>query len=72
MATASQPIGSPHRYGEGWLVPSQTTPGVQYHVSGDATHCTCKAFAYRGACKHLRIVLEANDLIAEILGEEDA
>jgi hypothetical protein len=62
--------GAPHRYGAGWLVPSQTTPGTHYYVNGDATRCTCKAFAYRGACKHLRVVLEANALIEEILGDE--
>jgi hypothetical protein len=65
-------VGAPHRYGTGWLVPSATTEGVQYYVNADATRCTCKGFSYRGACSHLRIVIEANDLIAEILGEEDA
>lgn len=67
--TATQ-IRTPHHYGAGWLVPSQTRPGVQYHVTGDAARCTCTGFAYRGACKHLRIVLEAKVLIEEMLRDE--
>jgi hypothetical protein len=69
MKTATQQIGIPHRYGEGWLVPSQTTPGVQYHVNGDATQCECKGFAYRRVCAHLRMVMEAKALIEEMLGD---
>jgi hypothetical protein len=70
MKTATQPIGSPPRYGAGWLVPSQTRRGVQYYVNAAVTRCTCKAFAYRGGtCKHLRVVLEANALIEEVLGD---
>jgi hypothetical protein len=68
-ATATRTTSTPHRYGEGWLVPSQTTAGVQYYVDADATRCTCKGFSYRGACSHLRIVLEAKDLIEEMLGD---
>jgi hypothetical protein len=67
MATATQPIGTPHRYGEGWLVPSQTTAGVQYFVNADVTRCSCKGFSYRGVCAHLRMVLAAQQLIEEIL-----
>lgn len=62
--------GIPHRYGDNWLVPSQTTPGVQYLVNSDATKCGCKGFSFRGACVHLRIVAEAMRLIGEILDEE--
>jgi hypothetical protein len=69
--TATQQVGTPHRYGEGWLVPSQSTPNVHYFVNADLTRCTCKAFSYRGGtCKHLRIVAEAMRLIGEILDEE--
>ena len=68
--TATQQVGIPHRYGEGWLVPSSTTAGVQYYVNADATRCTCKAFSYRGGtCKHLRIVIEAKALVEEMLGD---
>jgi hypothetical protein len=68
MKTATtQQVGTPHRYGEGWLVPSQTTPGVQYYVNADVTRCTCKGFSYRGVCAHLRTVLAAQQLIEEIL-----
>jgi hypothetical protein len=69
MKTATPQVGIPHRYGEGGLVPSQTTAGVQYYVNGDGTRCSCKGFSYRGACVHLRIVLKAKDLIEEILGD---
>lgn len=69
MKTATQLIRIPHRHGNEWLVPSQTTPGVQYHVNGDATQCECKGFAYRRACVHLRLVLEAKKLIEEMLGD---
>ena len=69
MATATRVLGTPHRYGTGWLVPSSTTAGVQYFVSADATRCTCKGFAYRGACAHLRMVIEAQHLIEEMLGD---
>ena len=70
MATATRTISRPHRYGKGWLVPSQTSPGVEYFVNADVTRCTCKAFSYRGGtCRHLRIVIEANDLIEEMLGD---
>jgi hypothetical protein len=68
MATATRTLGTPHHYGTGWLVPSQSTPGVQYYVNAEATRCSCKEFSYRGACRHLRIVLEANALIEEMLG----
>jgi hypothetical protein len=34
-----------------------------------ATRCGCKGFSYRGTCRHLRIVLEAKDLIEEMLGD---
>jgi hypothetical protein len=70
MATATQPIGTPHRYGNGWLVPSATTAGVRYYVNGDATRCSCTGFAYRGMCRHLKIVGEAQRLIEELLGDE--
>jgi hypothetical protein len=60
--------GTPHRYGTGWLVPSQTTAGVRYYVNADATRCTCRGFAYRGTCAHLRTVLAAQQLIGEMLG----
>ena len=69
MATATRTLSAPHRYGNGWLVPSQSTPGVQYYVNADATRCTCKGFSYVGACRHLRIVLEAKALIEEMLGD---
>ena len=64
--TATQ-SGAPHHYGEGWLVPSQTTAGVQYFVNADVTRCSCKGFSYRGVCAHLRMVLAAQQLIEEIL-----
>jgi hypothetical protein len=70
MTTATQQAGTPHRYGTGWLVPSQSDPGTRYFVNADATRCTCKAFSYRGGtCRHLRIVLEARALIEEMLGD---
>ncbi|MDQ3830379.1 MAG: SWIM zinc finger family protein [Candidatus Tectomicrobia bacterium] len=69
MKTATKGLSTPHRFSNGWLVPSRSTPGVQYFVNADATRCTCKGFAYRGACKHLRIVLEAKVLIEEMLGD---
>jgi hypothetical protein len=50
--------------------PSQTTDGVQYFVNADVTRCTCKGFAYRGACTHLRMISEAKALIEGML--EDA
>jgi hypothetical protein len=67
MAIATKSINAPHRYGTGWLVLSQSQAGVQYLVNAEATRCSCKGFAYRGACVHLRIVLEAQRLIEEIL-----
>ena len=70
MATATQFIGSPHRYGSGWLVPSRSDPGVQYYVSADASRCTCTGFSYRRVCAHLRMVGEAQRLIGEILDED--
>jgi hypothetical protein len=71
MKMATQQVGTPHRYGTGWLVPSGSLPNVHYFVNADVTRCTCKAFSYRGgACRHLRIVLEAKDLIEEMLGDE--
>ncbi len=69
MATATKPISSPHRYGTGWLVPSRSLPNTHYFVNADATRCTCKGFSYVGTCRHLRIVLEAKDLIEEMLGD---
>ncbi len=69
MATATQQRGTPHRYGTGWLVPSQREAGVQYFVNADATRCSCKGFSYRGACRHLGMVIEAQHLIGEILDE---
>ncbi len=69
MSAATKMVGSPHRYGTGWLVPSRSEAGVQYYVNADATRCSCKGFSYRGACAHLRMVLEANDLIEEMLGD---
>ena len=62
-------VSTPHRYGNGWLVPSRSESGVQYYVNGDATRCSCKGFSYHGTCAHLRIVLEANGLIEEMLGD---
>jgi SWIM zinc finger len=70
MSTSTQQLSIPHRYRTGWLIPSQSHPGTQYFVNADATRCTCKSFSYRGGtCKHLRIVLEAKDLIEEMLGD---
>jgi SWIM zinc finger len=69
MATATRALGTPHRYGTGWLVPSSTTAGVQYYVNADATRCSCRGFSYRGTCRHLRTVREAKDLIEEMLGD---
>jgi hypothetical protein len=67
---ATKHLSIPHRHGTGWLVPSQSHPGMQYFVNADATRCTCKGFAYRGGtCRHLGIVLEAKDLIEEMLGD---
>jgi hypothetical protein len=66
MKTAQQ-VGTPHRYGTGWLVPSQSDPGARYFVNADATRCSCKGFSYRRVCSHLRIVCEAQQLIGEIL-----
>jgi hypothetical protein len=66
MKTATQ-VGTPHRYGEGWLVPSETTAGVQYFVNANATRCTCRGFSYRRVCTHLRTVRAAQQLIEEIL-----
>jgi hypothetical protein len=68
MKTATQ-VGTPHRYGTGWLVPSQRESGVQYYVNADATRCTCKGFSYRRVCAHLRMVIEAKALIEEMLGD---
>jgi hypothetical protein len=62
-------IGTPHRYGTGWLVPSQSQPGTRYYVNADATRCSCRGFSYRGHCAHLRMVVEAQRLIEEILDE---
>jgi hypothetical protein len=70
MATATPQRSIPHRYGNGWLVPSQREAGVQYYVNAEATRCTCKGFSYRGACAHLRTVLAVQRLIEEILDEE--
>jgi hypothetical protein len=69
MATATKTRSTPHRYGNGWLVPSQREAGVQYYVNADATRCSCKGFSYRGVCAHLRIVIEAKALIEEMLGD---
>ena len=69
MKTATKGLSTPHRYGEGWLVPSQTTPGVQYFVDANATRCTCTGFSYRGVCAHLRMVIEAKALVEEMLGD---
>jgi hypothetical protein len=71
MHTATPHIAAPHRYGSGWLVPSRTRPGVLYYVSGDLARCTCPGFSYRGACAHLRTVLEAQHVIAQVLGDAD-
>jgi hypothetical protein len=69
MATATRTLSMPHRYGNGWLVPSGTTAGVQYFVNADVTRCSCKGFSYRGTCRHLGMVIEAQHLIGEILGD---
>jgi hypothetical protein len=69
MAAATRALSTPHRYGNGWLVPSGTTEGMQYFVNADATRCSCRGFSYRGTCRHLRIVIEAKDLIGEMLGD---
>jgi SWIM zinc finger len=69
MSTATKTISSPHRYGNGWLVPSRSEPGVQYYVNGDVTRCSCKGFSYRGLCAHLGMVVEAMQLIEEMLGD---
>jgi len=37
-----------------YLVESATTRGVGHQVT--ATRCTCKGFAYRGACRHITLV----------------
>ncbi len=71
MKTATQPRSTPHRYGNGWLVPSSSDPGTRYYVNADATRCTCKAFSYRGGtCRHIRIVIDSKLLIGEMLGDE--
>jgi hypothetical protein len=72
MATATQHIATPHRYGEGWLIPSRSRPGVAYYINADVTRCTCKGFAYRRHCAHLAVALAAQHLIGEMLGEDDA
>jgi SWIM zinc finger len=71
--TATQQVGIPHRYGEGWLVPSSRGDQrylVQQHRFGWS--CQCAHFAYRGhrsgTCKHIGAVLSM--LMAE--GEEEA
>ena len=69
MKTATPQRSTPHRYGNGWLVPSQREAGVRYYVNAEATRCSCKGFSYRGACKHLRMVSEAKALIEEMLGD---
>jgi hypothetical protein len=69
MATLTKPLSTPHRYGTGWLVPSRSEAGVQYYVNGDATRCCCKGYSYRGTCVHLRVVIEAMQLIEEMLGD---
>jgi hypothetical protein len=56
MSIATKSMSTPHRYGTGWLVPSRSEPGVQYFVNAEATRCSCKGFAYRGACAHLRFL----------------
>jgi hypothetical protein len=70
MKLATQQVGIPHRYGTGWLVPSQSDPGTRYFVNADATRCSCRGYSFRGACVHLRIAAEAMRLIGEILDEE--
>jgi hypothetical protein len=41
-----------------WAVPSSSDPGTEYIVEAinGGFRCTCKAFQYRGKCRHITTV----------------
>lgn len=42
-------------------IDSQVHEGITYSVDTEAKTCTCMAFRFRGACKHLRIALDSGN-----------
>jgi hypothetical protein len=58
MEAATQQIGEPVRYGDGWKVPSSSGPGVHFVRLTPHWRCTWSAwiFGHGTPCKHLLAV----------------
>lgn len=52
----------PELHDDNSIVEVKSESGYIHHVNKDKMSCTCKGYKFRGKCKHLSIVMEANNV----------